>query len=313
MSQLITEAFVQQYNANIMMLSQQRGSKLEGTVKQTTQKGTTQYFDQIGTVAAVKKTGRHSSTPQLDTPHSRRSVTLTDYEWADMIDDQDKIRMLIDPTSDYSMAAAWAFGRAKDTEIIQAALGTAMTGQKGNVAVALPNTQKYAANNGTNLTDLNVRTLRAVKRKFDAAEVMAPRYMAITAAQLESLLAQTEVTNADYNSVRALVNGEVNSFVGFNFTQLELLPLTTATSANQTTGGDVNGSVAGSIVALTGTNRACIAYTQEGILLSKGEDFVTKISERDDKSYSTQVYARMSIGATRMEEVQVVEVICKEA
>jgi len=125
MSQQITEAFVQQYNANVMHLVQQKGSRLESKVRKESQRGKSQFFDRIGTVAAVLRTGRHSSTPQIDTPHSRRMVTLSDYEWADLVDDQDKIRMLIDPTSEYAMAAAWAFGRSKDDVIIANALGSA--------------------------------------------------------------------------------------------------------------------------------------------------------------------------------------------
>lgn len=307
MSQFISEAFVQQYNSNVMMLSQQQGSRLESTVKSITQKGKKQYFDRIGKVEAVKKVGRHESTPQMDTPHSRRGVELFDYHWSDMIDDQDKIRMLIDPTSEYVMAAAWAFGRAKDKAIIDAALGLAISGEEGQSTVALPNSQKYAANDGTSFTNLNVRTLRAVKRKMDEKEVVGKRYFAHTSNQMDALLGLTEVTSADFNSVRALVQGEVNTFMGFDFVRTELLPLTTATQASPTTGA------VGSGTTLTGVNRSCIAYTDGAILLAKGEDFVTKISERDDKSYATQVYARMSIGAVRMEEEQVVEVICKEA
>jgi hypothetical protein len=295
-----------------MMLSQQQGTRLEGKVRTESQKGKSQYFDRIGTVAATLRTGRHAATPQVDTPHSRRMVTLNDYEWADLIDDQDKIRMLIDPSSEYAMAAAWAFGRTKDDVIISAALGSAYGGEAGATAVVLPDAQKYAANTGAALSNLNVNTLRGVKALMDADEVEGKRYIACTSSQIQSLLGETQVTSADYNGVKALVQGEVNSFMGFEFVRLERLNVTTATSANQTTGGGVNGAVAGNIVALTGTNRACFAWAQQGLLLAKGEDFVTKMSERDDKGYAMQVYCRMSIGSTRMEEEQVVEIICKE-
>ena len=60
----------------------------------------------------------------IDTPHSRRMVTMADYEYADLIDDQDKIRLLVDPTSTYARAAASAMGRAIDDVIIAAAIGT---------------------------------------------------------------------------------------------------------------------------------------------------------------------------------------------
>lgn len=307
MSQQITEAFVQQYNANVMHLSQQKGSRLESAVRNETQRGKSQFFDRIGTVAAVKRTGRHASTPQIDTPHSRRMVTLEDYEWADLVDDQDKIRMLIDPTSEYALAAAWAFGRSKDDVIIAASLGNAYSGEAGTTPVAHPNAQKYAANNGSAFSNLNMITLRAVKRMMDAKEVEGMRYMAITASQLESLLGETAVTSADFASVKALVQGEVDTFMGFKFIRLERLNLTTSTTATAATG------VVGSGAGLTGTNRACFAWAEQGLLKSQGEDFVTKMSERDDKGYAMQVYCRMSLGATRMEEEQVVEIICKEA
>lgn len=309
MSQQITEAFVQQYNANVMHLSQQKGSILEGAVRRESQRGKSQFFDRIGAVAAVKRTGRHAPTPQIDTPHSRRMVTLEDYEWADLVDDQDKIRMLNDPTSEYAMAAAWAFGRSKDDVIIASAFSSAYAGENGQTPVSHPNAQKYAANDGASFTNLNVRTLRAIRRILRQGEVdkSIPLHIAVTASQIESLLGQTEVTSSDFNTVKALVQGEVNSYMGFMFHDIERLGLTTSTTATAATG------VVGAGAALTGTNRACIAWAQDGLLMSVGEDVVSRMSERDDKGYAMQVYTRMSIGATRMEEVKVIEVICKEA
>lgn len=306
MSQQITEAFVQQFNSNVMHLSQQQDSRLQNAVRRETQKGKAQFFDRIGKVAAVKRLSRHAETPQMDTPHSRRMVTLEDYEWADLVDDQDKLRMLIDPTSEYAMAASFAFGRSKDDVIIAAAFASAYGGEKGDQAVTHPNSQKYAANDGSAFKNLNVLTLRKVKSLMDSKEVVGKRYIACTSSQIDSLLGETQVTSADYNGVKALVQGEVNSFMGFEFIRLEGLGLTTSTVATAATGAVGSGaSVVGS--------RACIAWSEQGLLLSMGEDFMTKISERDDKGYAKQVYARMSLGATRMEEEQVVEVICKES
>ena len=309
MSQQITEAFVQQYSSNVFHLSQQKGSRLRGTVRNEQQVGKSAFYDRIGAVAAVKKAGRHSSTPQLDTPHSRRRVTLEDYEWADLVDDQDKIRMLNDPTSEYAMAAMWALGRSQDDVIIEALGGTAYAGETGSSTVALPNVQKYAANNGSAFTDLNVRTLRAVKRKLDEAEVdpSIKRYFVCSAKQIESLLGQTEVTSADFNTIRALVQGEVNTFMGFEFIRIErLLTQTSALSASTSTGAVGSGS---SVL----NSRRCYAFAGDAGLLAIGKDMVGKISERADKSYSMQVYACMSIGGTRMEEEKVVEVLCTEA
>lgn len=311
MSQEITEAFVQQYSANIFHLSQQKGSRLRPYVRQESQTGKSAFYDRLGSVTAVKKVNRHGDTPQLDTPHSRRRVTLVDYEWADLIDQQDKIRMLNDPTSEYVIAAMWAMGRAMDDEIIENAYGTAYAGEEGGTPVVIPNSQKYAANNGTNFSDLNVRTLRAVKRKFDGNDVdeSIPRYFACTSAQIEAMLGQTEVTSADYNSVKALVDGKVDTFMGFKFIRTErLLRQTSALSASATTGAVGSGSS----ITLS-TSRRCMAWAGDALLLAVGKDMTGEISKRADKSYATQAYACMSVGAVRMEEEKYVDVICTES
>ena len=230
---------------------------------------------------------------------------MEDYEWADLVDEEDKIRMLMDPTSEYAMAAAWALGRAKDDVIIANAIGSAYSGESGATAVVLPDTQKFAANNGSAFTNLNVNTLRKVKKMFMANEVDSsiPLYMACSASQIESLLGQTEVTSSDYNTVKALVQGDVDTFMGFKFIPLERLT-TASVTASATTG------IVGS--GTTATGRQCIAWAQDGVMMVTGKDITTKIDELPTKSYSTQVYAKQSIGATRMEEVKVVNVICTE-
>ena len=106
MSTQITTAFSQQFSANVTLLSQQMGSILRGGVEEESVVGEKAFFDQVGAAAAVKRTSRHQDTPMVDTPHSRRMVTMDAYEWADLIDDADKVQLLIDPTSTYARAAA---------------------------------------------------------------------------------------------------------------------------------------------------------------------------------------------------------------
>lgn len=313
MSVQITEAFVKQYSANVFHLSQQKGSKLRPLVRQESQNSKAAFWDRIGAVIAQKKTSRHADTPRMDTPHSRRRVTLNDYEYADLVDNEDKIKMLISPESEYAVAAMWALGRAMDDEIIAAALGTAYAGEEGSTSVVLPTTQKVAAHDGTTTTgvNLNVRTLRKVKEKFDANDVdeSIPKYFAIGSSQLQSLLGQTEVTSSDYNSIKALVMGEVNSFMGFSFIRTERLPRS-ASNVTYTVTNGVTGAGTGTITAAN--SRRCIAWAMDGLILSIGQDIKARIGERGDKSYAMQVYACMGIGAARIEEEKVVEVICSE-
>jgi hypothetical protein len=310
MSMQITEAFVQQYRNNVFHLSQQKGSRLRGAVRSESMKGKHQFFERIGATSAVQRTTRHGDTPQMDTPHSRRRVSLADFEVADLIDDQDKIRTLIDPTNPYVQSFMFALGRSMDDVIISGGLGTAYSGETGSTPVVLPNSQKLLAATEaapTTPTNLNVDTLRKIKRLFDANDVdeSLPRYIALTSSQLYALLGQTQITSADYAAVKALVQGQLDSFMGFKFIRTERLP-----TANYLYDGD--GEIAGSGTALNGA-RSVMAWAQDGIVMAVGNDMEARISERDDKSYATQVYARMSIGATRLEEAKVVEIACKEA
>ena len=136
MSIQVTTAFVEQYSANVQHLVQQDGSKLRGFVREEAVTGKNAFFEQIGATSAQRRTSRHSDTPRVDTPHARRRVSLEDFDWADLIDNEDKVRMLIDPTSDYARAAAMSMGRAMDEVLIDAALGNAYTGVSGGTSVA---------------------------------------------------------------------------------------------------------------------------------------------------------------------------------
>ncbi len=161
MSTEITTAFVQQFSSNVQLLSQQMGSLLRGSVSEESVTGEKAFFDQVGQAAAVKRTSRHSDTPIVDTPHSRRMVTMDSYEWADLVDDADKVRLLIDPTSAYARTAAAAIGRAMDDAIISAATGTAKTGKSGSTSTTLPSAQQIAHGS----TDLTIEKLIEAKQK----------------------------------------------------------------------------------------------------------------------------------------------------
>lgn len=310
MSFEVTEHFVKQYSANVFHLSQQNGSRLLGKTRVESIKGKEAYFDRIGSVAAQKRVSRHGDTPQLDTPHSRRKVVLVDYEWADLIDQEDKVRMLNDPTSDYAQAAAWAMGRSTDDEIIEAAVGTAYAGEEGATAVSFPNARRFHAVKGSALAAMNLDLLHLVAGAFDDSDVDEdlPRYMAISSKQKQSLLKTTEVRSADYNTVKALVQGQIDTFMGLEFVRTNRIPVDSAGLKFSTSTGLYDNSGG---TAATGSHIA-IAWAQGGLLTGIGQSPVGKISERDDKGYSTQVYMRMSLGAVRMEEAKTVLAYSKE-
>ena len=289
MSQQITTAVVQQYSANVQMLSQQMGSRLRDAVRLETVVGKNAFIDQIGSVSAQLRTSRHADTPQIDTPHQRRRLSIASYEFADLIDDQDKVRMLIDPTSSYAQAAAAAMGRAMDDVIIAAALGTASTGETGSGSATLDATANMVGSASSN-DGLTVAKLTEAKRKMDLNDVdpSIPRYIAVGPKQIEDLLGSTTVTSSDFNTVKALVQGDVDTFLGFQFIMTNRLSVDS---------NDI---------------RSCFAWAEDGITLGIGKDVQARIDERNDKGYATQVYYCMDIGAVRMEESKVVKIFCDE-
>ena len=287
MSTQITTAFVEQYSSNIQMLSQQKGSLLRDKVRVESVTGKNAFFDQVGSVTASVRSTRHADTPQSDTPHSRRRVSLVDYEFADLIDDLDKVRMLVDPTSTYALAAAYAMGRAMDDAIITAATGSADTGVAGGTAVTLPSSQIIAEAGTTGMT---IAKLREAKEIIDLADVdpSLPRHIIVSPKQITDLLGTTEVTSSDFNTVKALAQGDINTFLGFNF-------------------------IVSNRLAAASSIRDCIAFVSDGIGLAIGKDSTARIDERADKGYATQVYYSAAFGATRMEEDKVVNIQAYEA
>lgn len=282
MSSQVQLAFNAMYSANIMLLVQQKGSRLKDAVRQEMVTGEIAYFDQIGAGSAIKRQSRHADTPLTETPHARRQVMLEDYEYSDLVDRLDQVKTLTDPTNAYAQAAAHALGRAMDDVIIAQANGVARSGKTGQTLVTLPAPQKIAGG-GTGLT---LAKLLQAKEILDAAEndPDEPRYVACPAKDITVLLGTTQVTSSDYNTVKALAAGQIDTFLGFRFIRTQRLGL--------------NGS----------GERACLAWRQSALLLALAQSPKVKVTERPDKSYATQIYCAMSIGATRMEEDGVVEI-----
>lgn len=297
MSTQITTAFVEQYRSEVGMLVQQRDSRFSGKVRMESQKGKTEFFEQLGATSAVKRTSRHGDTPRVNSNHQRRAAYLEDYEWSDLIDQQDKIRLIIDPKGPYLQSAAMAFNRSKDDVVIAAATGTSYadvgTGSGAVSPVILPSGQKIAVNyvpTGTPANSgLTLGKLIQAKSLLSAAEppLGSKKYLAHTQKQLDDMLLNVnQVSDHDYVQIKAMIKGEVTEFMGFEWVRTERIP---------TASGDIN---------------YIFAYVEEGLLMTVGEDFTAEVGPRADKSYSTQVYARMSIGATRMQELEVVEIAC---
>lgn len=286
MSNQITEAFVEQFAGNFKHLSQQTVSRFERAVTlEAGIRGMSKSINRMGLRTAQRRLARHGDTPINDQPHSTRFVDLFDWEDGDMIDDQDKIRMLVDPSSDYVKAMVQSLNRAKDDVIISALGGSA---RSSTGSIALPAGQKIAVG-GSGLTKTKIIQARALFRANEADEENGEElYFAYSSKQMQDILGDTTLTSADHLTVMMLQEGKVGvKWMGFNWIPSERLPKAS-------------------------TTRSCYAWAKSGVTLGVGENITTRVGEDPGKGFNVRLYAKMSLGAVRVEEEKVVEVACAE-
>ena len=312
-SSTIPQTYVDQFSSNVFHLSQQKDSRLLPFVRmEQVSSAQRAFFDRIGETEMIEKVGRASQTQFQDVEWSRRRVTYRDWVWAHPVDQEEKLRLMHSPESELALAARQAAGRKQDEIIIGSALGQSFAGRDGSVAVSLGNDQKIGATDGSAFSKLTVETLRLIREKFWENEAVMSEdetiELACTSRDIMNLLREEEITSADFNNVRALVNGEIDTFMGFRFHRLELLPQLAASLSFDPADGSV-GSGSGSLPI--GANR-CFAWVRDGVMMSLPQDIMGRVDERGDLNYATQVYLKFSMGGTRMEEKKVVEVITKQ-
>lgn len=304
----VDTAFVNQYQGMLYILCQQRKSKLAMRVRNESIQGESKAFDRLGEASVEQITTRHPATPNNEQPHTRRWVTPADYHTNSYIDDQDKLKMLIEPTSEYAQNQASALGRQIDDIIIAAALGTAAAGNTPTSSSVTFQAESISINGDgtvTNLgtlatapgaaavSDMSLNKMLTMQRLFNDADVDPEimRYWVVTPKSVEDMLNITEVGSADYNAVKTLVRGEMEYFAGFNWFWSTRLTKDSATE----------------------TAYRSFAWAQDGIIFASGKGISSRIDERPDLSYTTQVYSVMNGGAVRMDGDKVHECLNKVA
>ena len=287
MSTTITTAQVQQYRRNVQIKYQQEGSMLRPFVRMEQTQARYHFFDLLAPTAAVKNVGRHADTPLVNSQHERRRAEMSDYDWADLIDNQDRVRILIDPQGSYVMNAVMALGRSQDQEIITAFDAAAAEGESGATSTAFPAGNEIG---GTGIP-FSVDILRQAKKFFDDGNVPpGNRHIMCAPEQIQRLLAETEVTSSDFAVVKALVMGDVDTFVGFKFHMLDP-----------------------ALVTLSGTERTCFAWHERAMGIAMGMDINVDVGPRRDKRNAMQVYVSGVLGAVRIEDAGVLRIIADEA
>jgi len=295
MAEDISVIYSQRFRNTLDLLAQQTDSRLAAAVQMESGTGKTHWYDAIGTTAAQQIVGRYQDTPNNDITHQRTRVDLAGYNVGHMLDSIDALQTLEDPRSRYVQACHAAMNRQKDSVINTAFWADVYRGETGGTTVSFPAANQVAVNSwaygsGSGNTGLTVSKLIEAKQKLMAGEVDPDEecFCAVSSKQMANLLATTEVTSADYNSVKALVDGKVNQFMGFTFIHSERLA--------------TDGS----------SYRRVPAWQKSGMFMAVGADIKANVSQRADKNYNWQVYHEMFLGASRVEDAKVIEIKCSE-
>ena len=286
MSVTIPVSYVDQFSATVHLLAEQKMSRLRKTVRIEPVVGESFAVETVGGIDAANTVLElHGDTPLNNTPHARRWGFMVDYDVADLIDKQSRVKLLITPDSIYVRRHAGTMGRSVDDEVLRALENSAATGKTGTTLVALPAAQKIASGS----VGLTVSKLIQEKEKLDASEVddFIPRFFTVSALQLRNLLEDDKVTSSDFNTVKALVRGEINEYLGFTFVHTERM-------------------------TKSGSDRLCYAYAMDAISLGIASEPRSIAAPRPDKRMAQQIYTYGTWGAVRVEDKMVVEIKCQE-
>ena len=200
----LSPAFITLFDAEVKQAYQAK-AQLVGAVRQRRGvEGSTVKFPKVGKGVATVRVPQSDVTP-LNVAFSQVTCTLTDWNAAEYSDIFNQAKVNFDERQELVQVVANAIGRRQD-QIILDALAASST---SNVVTE---------DEGGTDTGLNVAKLRAAKKLLDKNNVpMDNRHIIIHANSLASILGETSVTSADFNTVRALVSGELNTFLGFTF------------------------------------------------------------------------------------------------
>lgn len=293
MSNSVDVAFVRQYNDQVYDRVEQKGSKILPHVMTDVTNSKIHYFELMGSATVEEISTRHGATPGPNNiAHTRRAAILRGFHGAEFLDNWDQVRMLIRPQDRYAAKIVAALGRQADDILLSALYGSANSYDRDEAATGTALTAGQIIDEdfgtGDNL-GLTVEKLIEARRILLAnnADLDAETPIILVDGQAEmDLLATTQVTSADYNTVKALVSGEVDTFMGFKFVRCQRL----ADAQHKTSENFVRS----------------IVFMPSALGVVKNGDMETKISERNDLAHSIQVYSRMFLGAVRLEEEKVV-------
>lgn len=296
MSDQLPTYFETEYSKNWEMLAQQMDSRLGAAVTPTTITGKRRKFNQLDEGEMSEVTERKGDTPDGDSTGSAYWIFRRKFEKVITFDEDDEVQLgtIALPDSDEVASMTYASNRTKDRVIIQAFDGTRYIGENGTTSDAFDTNFSiavdYVASGSTANSGLTLAKIAQAKMLLDEAEVEdGERYFVHSAQQLQDMLLVDKMTSEDYASVKALVDGKIDRFLGFKFVRTELLSRNTSTDV-----------------------RTCFAWHKSGIKFADGGRN-THMDILPSRRHCKQIRGVYRCGAVRTQNEKVVRIYTDES
>jgi len=280
MSISLSNAFVTLFDAEVKQAYQGKAMLVPAVRQRRGVEGSTVKFPKVGKGVATIRVPQSDVTP-LNVGFSSVTLTLADYNAAEYSDIFSQAKVNFDERQELVQVVAGAMGRRQDQMILDAlnASSTSLT---------------VANSIGGSNTNMNIAKLREAKRLMDKNNVPPDgRNIIIHGNGLANLLSETSVTSSDFNSVKALVQGEINTYLGFTFHVL----------GDRSEGGlPIDASL----------DRTCYAFHKDAIGYGEGIAMRTEINYIAEKT-SWLVNEVFSAGAVAIDAEGIVQITCRES
>lgn len=274
----LSNAFVTLFDAEVKQAYQGKAMLVPAVRQRRGVEGSTVKFPKVGKGVATLRVPQTDVVP-MNVGFSTVTCTLQDWNAAEYSDIFSQAKVNFDERQELVQVVANAMGRRQDQLILDAlaASGTSLT---------------VSNDIGGTDTNMNVAKLREAARLLNTNNVPADnRHIIIHANGLNSLLAETSVTSSDFNSVKALVAGDINTFLGFTFHVL----------GDRSEGG----------LAISSSDRTCFAFHRDSLGYAEGIGMRTEINYIAEKT-SWLVNEVFSAGAIAIDAEGIVSITCRE-
>lgn len=280
----INNAFVTLFDSEVKQAYQGQRLLAGVTRERSGVEGSTVKFPKIGKGSATIRVPQTDVTP-LNVTYSQVTATMEDYIAAEYSDIFNQQKVNFDERQELVQVVSGAIARRMDQVVLDALTAASSPSTVANTVVS---------SGSPAASDLNVGKLRAAKKAMDAKNVPAEgRTILVHANSLSSLLSETQVTSSDFNTVKALVTGEVDTFLGFKFITL----------GDRDEGG----------LAIDGSSdRTLFAFHRDAIGLGVGMNQTSRVDYIPEKT-SFLVASMFSAGAVAIDDEGIVKITCRES